>query len=307
MSKLERKDIKIFGDDDVNNQIVQFGSTRNENITPSKDPDILQALPNYGLGWKEGVIASSGVPPFEEFNALQFLISRELAYIQQVGIPEYSLTTTYFANKSIVRTPEGTTIYKSAIDDNINYDIESADYNATTEYFIGDAVTDPATGDIYFSLTDNNIGNALNDVVNWQLAWVFLGDLVDLKTAIAASQAEVDAGIVSDKYVAPSTLLGLFNLSSNAISGYARIPINISGAFDEIIIQWGTANATLAGTTVNFPLTFPNGVLSIHATARENVINTNSHEIFVTTESASSFVLDHSRTTISCFWFAIGY
>jgi hypothetical protein len=135
MPKLDRKDIKIFGENNLSNEIVQFGSTRNGVPVPSTDPDILQALSNYGIGWKDGVIASSGVPPFEEFNTLQYLLSRELAYLQQAGFPEYSATTTYYIGKSIVREPE--------------------------------------TTKLYISLTDDNVGNALTDPINWK----FIGDL----------------------------------------------------------------------------------------------------------------------------------
>ena len=49
MTKLDRKDIKIFADDNVTDQIVQFGSTRLGAINPSKDPDVLQNLSNYLL------------------------------------------------------------------------------------------------------------------------------------------------------------------------------------------------------------------------------------------------------------------
>ncbi len=152
MAKLDRKDIKIFGNDNATDQIVQFGSTRSGSINPSKDPDVLQGLSNYLQGWSEGVIASTGVPPFEEFNALQYLITRELSYLQQAGFPEYSATTEYFIGKSIVREPEGTKLY--------------------------------------ISLTDNNIGNPLTDMVNWQL----LGNLADLNNLAPAT--ELIAGII---------------------------------------------------------------------------------------------------------------
>ena len=139
MAKLDRKDIKIFADDNTNDEIVQFGSTRQGTPVPSKDPDVLQSLSNILEGWKQGVIASTGVPPFEEFNTLQYLATRELAYIQQAGIQEYSATTNYYAGKSIVRSPE--------------------------------------TSTLYISLTDDNLGNPLTDIVNWKE----LGDLEVLK------------------------------------------------------------------------------------------------------------------------------
>lgn len=307
MPKLDRKDIKIFAENDTNNEIVQFGSTRTGSINPSTDPDVLQALASYGLGWSQGVIASSGVPPFEEFNTLQYLASREQAYIQQAGIPEYSATTTYYAGKSIAREPEGTKIY--------------------------------------LSLTDDNVGNALTDVVNWQL----LGDLANLVqatetslgtaeiatqaetdaglddtkivtptklansifAATPASQAEVDAGVVTDKYVAPSTLLGLFGLSTNGNDSVSIIPVNIGGAFEEVIIQRGTdLMVGVDNATFNFPIAFPNELFMVVATVN-NTKGVNSSRILHTsnaTNTLSTFDMTDSSGAIgtSFNWIAIG-
>lgn len=75
--------------------------------------------------------------------------------------------------------------------------------------------------------------------------------VANLKLALdfvqAASQAEVNAGVVADKYVAPSTLLGLFNASNLTTSGSFRLPVNSGGSFSEIIINIG--NVTLTANT----------------------------------------------------------
>jgi hypothetical protein len=79
-----------------------------------------------------------------------------------------------------------------------------------------------------------------------------------------ASNAETAAGSLATKSVTPASLLSLFSAGSQSASGYARIPMNISGAFDEVILQWG--EVTLSGTGTNltvavtFPITFPNAV-----------------------------------------------
>jgi len=183
MSKLSRKDIKIFGNTAPVADLRQFGSTREGSPITSTDPDVLQALTNYEDAWKKGIIASLNIPPLEEFNTLQYLLSRELAYIQQVGIPEFSLTTTYFANKSIVRTPEDSTLFKSAVDDNLGNDIVGvADYDAGTTYALDDLAAD-TNDDIYRSLSGGNIGNALTNPTFWELTWIFLGDLSLLREA----------------------------------------------------------------------------------------------------------------------------
>ena len=157
MANLPRKDIKIFGVNAPAADIRQFGSTREGTPLNSTDPDVLQALANYEEAWNQGIVASLNIPPLEEFNTLQFLATRELAYLQQVGIGEYSTSTTYYANKSITREIDGTKFYQSAIDDNLGLDIAAIAYNAATSYSIDNTAAD-TNGDIYRSLTDTNIG-----------------------------------------------------------------------------------------------------------------------------------------------------
>lgn len=203
MANLPRKDIKIFGNTAAAADIRQFGSTREGNVVNSTDPNVLQDLANYEKAWKEGVVGSLNIPPLEEFNTLQFLATRELAYLQQVGFPEFSLTTTYYANKSITRQIDGTKLYKSVIDDNLGLDIDAADYNAGTTYEIDDVAAD-TNGDIYRSLTADNQGNPLTDVVNWELVWQFLGDLANLTNLEEATQQLKGASLLPNRITVAS-------------------------------------------------------------------------------------------------------
>ncbi len=223
MSKLDRKDIKIFGNTAPTADLRQFGSTREGIPVASTDPDVLQSLTNYEDAWNQGVVASLNIPPLEEFNTLQYLLSRELAYIQQVGIPEFSVTTTYFANKSIVRTPEDSTLYKSAVDDNLGNDIVGvADYDAGTTYAEDDLAAD-TNGDIYRSLSAGNIGNALSNPTFWELTWVFLGDLENLKNLTQATEtvegiAKLITQVNADLYVNDTDILTILKLVTRGVS-----------------------------------------------------------------------------------------
>lgn len=176
MTKISRKDTKIFSENASN--VNQFGSTRDGAAIPSKDPDVLQANDAFEEGWNNGVVAATDNPPRGEFNALSFLHSRALKYLEEQTLVEYSLTTTYFID-SIARTIAGTTLYKSEIDSNVNFNIAAAAYNAGTTYAEDDVAAD-TNGDVYRSLSDGNIGNALSNPTFWELVWVFLGDLADL-------------------------------------------------------------------------------------------------------------------------------
>jgi hypothetical protein len=307
MPKLSRKDTKIFSALAAN--VIQFGSTRQGSAVPSTDPDVLQLLAAYEEGWNSGVIGGTEVPPKGEFNALQFIVSRALAYLEQETLVEYTLTTEYHTD-SIARTPTGTTLYKSATDDNVGNDIAgNAAYDAGTTYNIGDRALD-TNGDIYVSLTNGNIGNLLTDPVNWELAWVFLGDLASLKqVATAASQPEVDAGVVANKYVSPSTLLGLFNASSQAIDGIARIPVNIGGAFDEIIIQWGIA-VNISGNTISdvtLPIAYDTANLFSLASIQGSNVGITDPVMSSVLSTSQIRITNAFSSSVNANWLSIGY
>lgn len=125
----------------------QFGSL--EAGTRVENPNIatLQALPAYQEGWSDAVISGEELPSLEEFNGLHKIETEQLQYLLNKGIPEYS---------------------------------------ADAEYYIGDIQREVGGTKLYKSITNNNIGNALTDIANWQE----LGDLADL---IGLNQATTTA------------------------------------------------------------------------------------------------------------------
>lgn len=79
-----------------------------------------------------------------------------------------------------------------------------------------------------------------------------------------ATDAEVKAATDTERAIVPSALASLFAASSRASSGYARIPVKVSGAFVEIIIQWGVGTFSAVGTANSFPIAFPTAVLGVY-------------------------------------------
>lgn len=129
-----------------------------------------------------------------------------------------------------------------------------------------------------------------------------------LGTTEIATQAEVDAGTDNQRTITPAKLLGLFNASSQSSNGYVRLPINISGAFDEIIIQWGLYNGTGNQISVNFPITFPNACLGVSFSAYD----INSQAVNASAEagkivSASQIQFGVPTDANGLYWIAIGY
>jgi hypothetical protein len=131
MAKITRKNQKIFcGGVPAANVVAQFGSLKAGSPAYTNDPDVIQSLSAYDSGWA-GAVISNNSPALQDMNSLQFLFSRQLAYIFQSGIPEWVATATYY---------------------------------------IGSLVTD-ATGAIYMSLSDDNLNQALTDATKWFLAY----------------------------------------------------------------------------------------------------------------------------------------
>jgi hypothetical protein len=120
---------KIFGSTAGGSEISQYGSLANGTPNFTTNPSTIQGLAQYLQGWFAGVVGGNS-PAIEDMNALFYLVTYQLAYIMQLGTPEY---------------------------------------DATTEYFIGSIVQDGA-GVTYVSLTDNNLGNALSNATHWKRA-----------------------------------------------------------------------------------------------------------------------------------------
>lgn len=141
MAKIPRVTQPIFASAATNNGV--FGSAQDGSKILSASLATLMEKPAWAQGWLDAIIGASKFPPLEEFQALSYIETTQLAYLFQEGIPEYDAGTTYFSH-SIVKAP--------------------------------------GTFQLYGSLIDNNIGNALNVGADW----LFLGDLSSLAQNFSA-------------------------------------------------------------------------------------------------------------------------
>lgn len=143
-TNLTRKQQKIFAGNTTTSeeQIAVFGSKANTGTMEfSKDPDVIQNE-YYIKGWQKATLLEEA-PLQEDFNAIDFVESYNLAYLFQKGIPEYSENTTYF---------------KGSICSIINSSSKPS---------------------LYYSLTDNNIGNnPTTDDTNWANLYSYISSLI---------------------------------------------------------------------------------------------------------------------------------
>ena len=121
-----------------------------------------------------------------------------------------------------------------------------------------DGSTDPTPGQITTAADlELRYDGTVFRISNVVTATTTVAGIVELLT-----DSELATGTDTSRAATAASLLSLFGTSSQAASGYVRIPINIGGAFDEVIFQWGVDTLTdTSGQTITFPVTFPNSCL----------------------------------------------
>ena len=129
MARLTRKNIKVFAGSASNNGV--FGSLQANNPVQTNDVEQIQGLTAWENGWNDATMTSDKLPPLEEFQGIQYVLSYEQAYLMQEGLPEWASTVTYYKGSLVKKV--------------------------TTTGF-----------QIYSSLTDSNLNNPLTDTVNWK-------------------------------------------------------------------------------------------------------------------------------------------
>ncbi|MDR3244671.1 MAG: hypothetical protein LBT79_07985 [Elusimicrobiota bacterium] len=119
MSKIERKTQKIFAENANLNEVSIIGSLKAGNPQFSKDPKTIQSLPNYLLGLR-GALIGDNSPALEDENALRYIMTYQLAYLLQQGIPEWDADTTYYKGSRVAGFDENniSRIFVSKVDDN---------------------------------------------------------------------------------------------------------------------------------------------------------------------------------------------
>ena len=101
MAILTRVDQKIFGSTGSASNFGQIGSQTAGSPVNTKDLDTIQALAGYLAGLR--AITNSNEPYLEDINSLYLLITSQIKYLFQNGIPEYSATEPYYNQISFVQ------------------------------------------------------------------------------------------------------------------------------------------------------------------------------------------------------------
>lgn len=219
MAKITRATQKIFAA--LSNAIGDFGSAAAGTPVSGTSPTLaaIQSLAQYMDGWGAATLGASKFPAIEDMNAVDQLTTTQLAYILQEGMVEYDAGTTYF-QKSIVKKP--------------------------------------GTYQIYGSVTDNNIGNALTDVTNW----LFLTDLSnssgfstgDTKTTYKTT-ADTGWVMANDGSIGSATSGATTRANADTQALYTLLWTNISNTYAPV--SGGRGGSASADFAANKTLTLP--------------------------------------------------
>jgi len=182
MSKINRATFIQFGVNvNAAADICEFGTPATGSPVYTTTIATLQANSAWTTGWAAETI-SSNRPFLEDMNAVCYVFSYMLAYLMEMGIPEYDASTTYYTN-SIVQYSG--TLYQSIADSNTgntpavgsywkllislvgygalntsSYSVDGGPYQAATDGIVQAWVASTPTNDYYVTLL------GYNDTVN---------------------------------------------------------------------------------------------------------------------------------------------
>lgn len=219
MAKIIRKHQKLFADIGWTGNLGQFGSFAEGAPVYSNDPDVLQALANFGEGLAGGMI-NNAPPSIQDMDGLFHLITRQLQYMFQSGIPEWNATCTYHVG-SLVH--DAVPLYPTVV-----------------------AYSGP--GNIYMSVINNNINKPLN--INSEPYWMLVRSgrvrTDNTRTVIAS----FDDFVLKCTYNGAGTITVV--LPDAALTNKGRMIIvksYVPTANDDIIVQTLTGQYIDAATT----------------------------------------------------------
>ena len=189
MPRITRKQQKVFAANATNNGV--FGSLQANDPVHSQDPDVIQGRTAYVNGWNDATYSAEKLPPLEEFQALQYLFSRQLAYLMQEGVAEWDTNTTYYKGALVkaIQSDGSFILYASLVDNNqgnlvtdttkwvitntsTNFHQGIPNWRADVIYSTGDWVKayNSSTGwTIYESRTNSNLNNDVEDTDYWSI------------------------------------------------------------------------------------------------------------------------------------------
>lgn len=190
MAKLTRQQQQIFAGQAPSDMIAAFGTPQTGTPVYSTNLSTLQTT-TYQQGWQNAIIADKA-PFLEDMNGVQYGFSYQIAYNQQMGIPEWLNTQDYYTNSRAMGSD----------------------------------------GNIYRSLTDDNVGNnpILDDGTNWVLDNAAVTDVLNYLTNCVISAPNGVASYSGTTVTVPELTNFLFPDGRNADNTLKSVNFSLASA-----------------------------------------------------------------------------
>lgn len=133
MARLSRVLYKLFGADGPTDDFARFGSQVAGSPTKTKDITSIMSLPAWLTGLKAALNSGNRAPFAEDINSLMYVKGYMLAYLYQEGVPEWNADTEYHEH-SVVKKGGTSELYASLINDNIGNALPSQVSDANWRY-----------------------------------------------------------------------------------------------------------------------------------------------------------------------------
>lgn len=98
MGLLPRELQKVFGSTGGTGEFGQFGSDSAGSALTTKNLATIQALSQYDQGWFAATDNANEPPRIQDENGLMFLLTSQLKYLFQEGVPDWIATEEYYVN-----------------------------------------------------------------------------------------------------------------------------------------------------------------------------------------------------------------
>jgi len=169
-TKLSSIQQKIFAGNTTteDKQITVFGSrAQTGTMVFSTDPAAIQN-DNWSNGWKKATVVGKA-PLQQDFNAIEYVNSYNIAYLQQRGIGEYNEKITYFKGSivSILNMEDKPLLYFSKVDNNIGNNPLTDMNNWEQLKFGGSGASLPLLTPLFFDYILNDQSWVRSDLYSW--------------------------------------------------------------------------------------------------------------------------------------------
>ena len=255
MASLTRVLQNLFGVSHGTNEIAQFGSLAAGSPMYTDDPSLIQALNQFAEGLFSATASASQAPRIEDFNGLFLLLFRQLKYLFQSGVAEWTAAENYYSGKSVAM--RSGILYKALTGSDVapNINIDPATDNGTNWAKLWDATNDGSGSGLDADLLDGQQGSFYRAV----------GNITGLGSGVSTLLA---APIGDNGNVASTT----YTMSPGQYYAFLSGAASISGIL-EVSFAWAGLTSVSLTLAVSYPNSANPPTVSVLSCSTGNTFN----------------------------------